>query len=86
MRVFAIHDTGGRISQVVTCPADAPPPVLTPPQGLFWTEIEPPKGSTDTDLQSDAHLVELMKSYRVEIVPRKAVLLPLDNKPTVHDR
>jgi hypothetical protein len=71
MRVFAIHDATGIILGVVTCPADAPTPVLTVQAGSFTTEIELPNGLDAANLKS----AELAKSYRVEVAPRKAALV-----------
>jgi hypothetical protein len=76
MRIFAIHDAAGVISEVITCPEDAPVPVLTTQPGLSMTEIEVPGGVADTELESSQGLTELTENYRVEVVTGKSPLVP----------
>ena len=75
MRVFAIHDAAGNISEVVTCPDDSPQPVLTTQAVLTMTEIEVPASAVETDLESPQDLTKLIESYRVQVGPGKSTLV-----------
>lgn len=74
MRVFAVHDAEGRISQVITCP-DSTPATLMPPPGLTMTEIKLPDDLVASDLENRGRLSELMENYRVEPASRNATLV-----------
>ncbi|MET4563512.1 hypothetical protein ABIA69_004732 [Lysinibacillus parviboronicapiens] len=76
LRIFAIHDVEGNISEVVTCPKSHPRPFLTTDPRFSMTEIEIPTGIDETELDSKEGLNKLMESYRVEVVHNKAHLLP----------
>jgi hypothetical protein len=75
MRVFAIHDAAGIISEVVTCPEDSPLPVLTTHPALSMTEIEIPADVVETKLESSQGLTKLIENYRVQVVPGKTALV-----------
>ena len=81
MRLFAVHDEVGNIHQVVTYPSDGPTLILTPAQGLFYTECDPPESlAEDAD---DAALLEFMKTHRLEISsPRAKAVRRADENPT----
>jgi hypothetical protein len=75
MRVFAIHDALGNISEVVTSPEDAPRPVLTTRPGLTMTEIEVPASLVD-DLEFPETVAEvpegvtrLAERFQVQVAP-----------------
>jgi hypothetical protein len=74
MRIFAIHDAEGIISEVITCPDDSPVPVLQTQPGFSMTEIEPPKDLVETEFQSSEGVTKLVESYRVQVAPRKSTL------------
>jgi hypothetical protein len=75
MTVLAIHDAAGTIFEVVTCPQNAPRPVVATRPGRSMTEINLPRGWDAADLQNTARLGELTRSYRIE-VPNKGTLAP----------
>jgi hypothetical protein len=67
VRVFAIHDVQGDISQLVTAPTtDSARPVLVTPAGLTMTEI----GDLPVDaasLESQEGLAEFAANYVVNV-------------------
>jgi hypothetical protein len=75
MTVLAIHDAAGTIFEVVTCPQNAPKPVVSTRPGRVMTEIELPKGWSGTDLKNSVRLGELTKSYRIEISKKASLAL-----------
>jgi hypothetical protein len=74
MRIFAIHDPAGNISEIVTCPDDVPAPIVTR-AGFMMTEIEAPVGVADSDLESPEQVEELVNSYRVDVARQKSSLV-----------
>jgi hypothetical protein len=76
MRLFAVHDSEGRISEVVMSPAEAPAPVLETTPGLTFTEIEPPEGLTI----GEENLRDFAKTHRVAATTQrqKSSVLRLD--------
>ena len=65
VRVFAVHDGGGVISDLVTCPDDGPVAVLSPRPGMEMTEIEVPDSIDFDDPETlraavDGFIVERM--------------------------
>ena len=71
MRLFVVHDVSGSISQVVTCPDDTPALYVTPPEGMMYTECEPPE-----DFSDDANAIdELMRSNLVDLSPGRATIV-----------
>jgi hypothetical protein len=74
VRLFVMHDGAGNISQVVTCPDDAPALFVTPSEGMFYTEREVPEGfSDDTDA-----VEEFMRSNRIDVSPARASIVSRD--------
>lgn len=78
MRIFAIHDTAGNISEVVTSPDDLPQPMLRTEPGLSMTEIELPKDLVETDLESSEGLAKFIEHHRVRVVSAKATVVSHD--------
>lgn len=76
MRLFAVHDEAGNIHEVVTCPSDATPVVMTPPQGLSYTECDPPEGLEEDDAGA---LQEFMKTHRLDLSSTRAVAIRRKN-------
>ena len=75
MKLFAVHDSEGKILEMVMCPADGPEPILETPSGVLLTEIDPPEGlAEDTDLRAFA------KTHRVAANPPRwrSAVVPLD--------
>jgi hypothetical protein len=79
MRIFAIHDAAGNISEVVSCPAKAPQLILTTPSNLTMTEVTIPKGLAVADLENSSGVAKFIETYGVEVVSRKVALVPLQN-------
>jgi len=75
MRIFAIHDASGNVSEIVTSPDDLPAPIVTR-RGLAMTEIEAPAGVPDSDFEDQDKLGELLGNYRVDVSRPKSPLIP----------
>jgi hypothetical protein len=75
MTVIAIHDSAGIISSVVTC-EEGPHPVLTLPPGHSMTEVQLPEELVEIDLKTSEGATRLIESYRVEVAPTTAALVP----------
>lgn len=75
MRIFAIHDASGNVSEIVTSPDDLPAPIVTR-QGLAMTEIEAPVGVPDSDFEDQDKLAELLDNYRVDVTRPRSPLIP----------
>lgn len=74
MRLFAIHDHEGKITEAVMCPTDALAPELEVGPGLVFAEVEPPEGFAE-----DSDLLEFIRSHRVEMAPlQKKSVVPLE--------
>jgi len=80
MRVFAVHDARGDISQLVTCPEHQSQPFLSIAPGFSITEVRLPEGLaiTDDDGTGDG-LTELMRNYRIELAPQKVALVRVES-------
>ena len=74
MRLFAIHDKGGNIDGFVSAPDDVEAVNLQISAGLEMTEVNPPDGLTDADLEDGDRVSELVDGYRVETASSKASL------------
>ena len=70
MRVFAMHDAAGNISDVVTCPDDVPAPMLMK-TGFTMTEIDAPTDLVDSDFESPEKVEEFVNKYRVDVAQRQ---------------
>jgi len=71
MRVFAIHDAGGTISEIVTAPDDGPVATMVTRPGMSMTEIDVPEDlqlSDDVDKNAKG-IAELVQQYRVIVEP-----------------
>lgn len=67
MRIFAIHDALGNISQVVTAPTtDSAKPVIMTPAGLTMTEIGDLPVEAES-LESRESLAEFVANYVVSV-------------------
>jgi len=75
VRLFVLHDIAGTISQVVTCPEGTPALFVTPPEGMFYTECEPPDDFSDSDTSA---IEEFMRSNRIDVSPARASIVRRD--------
>jgi len=76
MRVFAIHNAAGAISEIITAPDDGPAAGIVTRAGWSMTEVEVPAGfqiadGAEGNVQKWA---ELVLQYRVICEPRRAKL------------
>jgi len=76
MKVFAIHDAAGAISEIVTTPDDGPTAGIVTRAGWSMTEVEVPEDlqiadGVEGNLQN---LAELVLQYRVVLEPIRAKL------------
>ncbi|MDQ0812491.1 hypothetical protein QFZ63_004205 [Streptomyces sp. B3I7] len=72
MRLVAVHDNEGTISEVLLSPEGVPVSIIqeTPP-GMTVTEVEPPEELTAVAEQIEIqHLREFMENYRVQTAPQ----------------
>jgi hypothetical protein len=82
MKVFAIHDAAGTISDIITAPDRGPAAGMVPRAGLTMTEVHVPagvklvKGANDGDVKQ---LADLIQNYQVIIEPRMAKLKRRDD-------
>lgn len=76
MRVFAIHDAAGAISEIVTAPDAGPAAGIVPRAGWSMTEVSVPGGFQIADgVEGNVQrLAELVQQYRVIVEPRIARL------------
>lgn len=76
MRVFAIHDAVGVISEIVTAPDTGPSAGIVPRAGWSMTEVNMPAGIqiADSVEENQEQLADLVQQYRVIVEPRKARL------------
>jgi hypothetical protein len=76
MRIFAVHDAEGAISEFVTSPDDGPVAGIVPRSGMVITEIAVPDDIALTqDLEATAEEFEaIARQYRVKVEPRMASL------------
>ena len=76
MKVFAIHDAAGAISEIVTAPDDGPAVGIVTRAGWSMTEVEVPAGLQIADgVEGNVqNLAELVLQYRVILEPRGAKL------------
>jgi|RhiMetdeSRZDD1v2_1073273.scaffolds.fasta_scaffold73360_10 hypothetical protein len=72
MKVFAIHDATGEISEIITAPDGAPAAGLVTPAGSVMTEVQVPAGYKIADpAQGNMQdLAVLAKQYRVHPEPK----------------
>jgi hypothetical protein len=79
MRVFAIHDAAGTISEVISFPEDGPQALMTTQPGFSMTEIDPPAGlGVSDDAQTIEALRRLADDYRVIVAADGATLARRD--------
>jgi len=76
MKVFAIHDSAGTISEIVTTPDDGPAAGIVTRAGWSMTEVEVPAGLQIADGAEGnvQKLADLVLQYRVICEPRRAKL------------
>jgi hypothetical protein len=76
MKVFAIHDAAGAISEIITMPKDGPKAGIVPRPGSLMTEIQVPTGIENLEGADGTieDLANLAQHYNVIIEPRSAKL------------
>jgi hypothetical protein len=80
MKVFAIHDAAGVISEIVTAPAVGPSAGIVTRAGWSMTEIEAPANLKSAD-DHQGHvqaLAAVIQQYRVVVKPGVAALTRQD--------
>jgi hypothetical protein len=82
MRMFAVHDSGGTILQVITGPDNVQGLTLETPAGLYYTEVDPPEQLPDDEDGLDEFVSRFMASHRVDSAsPRKASVVAVSDAP-----
>jgi hypothetical protein len=82
MKVFAIHDAAGTISDIITAPDHAPPVGMVTRAGLSMTEVHVPagiklvEGANGGDVKQ---LADLIQNYQVIVEPKIAKLKRRDD-------
>lgn len=76
MRVFAIHDAVGVISEIVTAPDNGPAAGIVPRAGWSMTEVHMPADIqiSDSVEENQEQLADLVRQYHVIVEPRTARL------------
>jgi hypothetical protein len=84
MRVFAVHDAGGTVSEIVTAPNDGPVATMVTRPGMSMTAIDLPEHLHLSDhVDKNAKVIaELIQQYRVIVEPRVTKLVRQDDSAT----
>lgn len=76
MKIFAVHDTDGNISALLTVPPNSPPGEINIGPSQFRTELKLAGMSIDlNDPQIHDRLNELIETHKVECGAAKATLV-----------
>ena len=74
MRVFVVHDSAGNISEVITFPDDAAPPMVGTALGFSMSEIDAPSDVPAEELQSPEGVAKFVEKYRIQAAEGKGAL------------